>query len=40
MRYGNYVLLFLVLWGYIQYGLYYAINGVLWAYSQFFGLFL
>jgi len=40
MRYGNYVLLFLVLWGYIQYGLYYAINGVLWVYAQFFGLFL
>jgi len=40
MRYGNYVLLFLVLWGYIQYGLYYAINGVLWVYTQFYGLFL
>jgi|AGTN01.2.fsa_nt_gi Zn-dependent proteases len=40
MRYGNYLLLFLVLWGYLQYVLYYAVRGVLWLYEQFFGLFL
>ena len=40
MRYGNYALLFLLIWGPLQWVLRVAVSGVLWLYAQFFGLFL
>ena len=40
MRYGNYALLFLLLWGPLQWVLSVAVSSILWLYTQFFGLFL